>query len=74
MPPHNYRRPDVASRDGGKDYDSIKSANVVKFPAQIKNASSFDELTAEIIFAKFRAGTLPEAVLIAFTQAAGVPL
>jgi hypothetical protein len=71
--PNDNRRPGWQARHGGK-YDISSAGNLLKFPAQDNNASPFDELTAELILAKFRDGTLPEGVLIAFMQTAGVPV
>ena len=71
MSPNDNRRPGRHPRNGGK-YDISNNGNVVNFPAKDNNATPFDELTARLVLAKFRAGTLPEAVLIAFMQAAGL--
>lgn len=66
------RRPGVASRSGGKDYQSSDGANVVTFPSKGNHSADFDRLTAELILAQHRAGKLPEAVLIGLLAAVGV--
>ena len=47
-------------------------AKVIPFP-RLDTASPFDRLTATLVLAKFRAGTLPEGVLLALLAGVGLP-
>ena len=71
MIPNENRRPGVVSRSGG-EYVSSSSANVVDFPTNFNAASLFRQLTARIVLAQYRAGTLPEGVLVALLASAGL--
>jgi hypothetical protein len=71
MASNENRRPGVGSRSGG-DYDSSSSARVVPLFPKIKSATAFDGLTTQLILAQHRAGTLPEAVLIALLAGVGL--
>jgi hypothetical protein len=44
--------------------------NVVEFPGSSKRADPFGQLTARLIIAQHRAGTLQEGVLLALLEAA----
>jgi hypothetical protein len=71
MTANKYRRSGVVSRNGG-DYVSSSSANVVDFPSNFNAASLFRQLTAGTVLAQYRAGTLPEAVVVALLASAGL--
>jgi hypothetical protein len=58
MPSNDNRRPGRHSRNGGDDYDSSNSAKVIPLFPKLKTASPFDQLTAKLVMAKHRAGTL----------------
>lgn len=68
------RLPGVAPRaSGSMDYDSTSSAKVVPFRQNLKTvAAPFDQLTARTLIAQHRAGTLPEAVLVAIMAGVGL--
>jgi hypothetical protein len=54
----------VVSRNGGDDYDSSSnSAKVIPLFPKLKTASPFDQLTAKLVMAKHRAGTLDPGVV-----------
>ena len=63
MGPNDNRRPGVVSRSAG-DYDSSSnSAKVIPLFPKLKTASPFDQLTAKLVMAKHRAGTLDPGVV-----------
>jgi hypothetical protein len=63
MGPHDDRRPGVVSRSAG-DYDSSSnSIKVIPLFPKLKDASPFDQLTAKLVMAKHRAGTLDPGVV-----------
>jgi hypothetical protein len=73
MDTNENRRPRVGSpRNGGSDYVSSSSANVVDFPSKFNAASQFRQFTARTVLAQYRAGTLPEGVLVALLASAGL--
>jgi hypothetical protein len=73
MSPNDNRRPGQAPGNGGDDYDSSNSANVIRLFPKIKpTASPFDGLTARTIIAHYRAGTLAEGVLLALMAGVGL--
>jgi hypothetical protein len=65
MGPNDNRRPGVVSRSGGEYVSSSNSANVIRFPTKLKTDrnSPFDQLTAKLVMAKHRAGTLDPGVV-----------
>ena len=66
----------LAARERGKggDYVSdLSSAKVIALPVRRKPpARPFDQLTAALVIAQHRAGTLPEGVLVALLASAGL--
>lgn len=71
MPEMKNRWPGVAPRTSGSDFSSSSSAKVIPLrPGH--NTSPFDGLTANLVLAQFRAGTLPEAVIVAMMASAGL--
>ena len=63
MGPNDNRPLGVVSRRAG-DYDSSSnSANVIPLFLKLKTASPFDQLTAQLVMAKHRAGTLDPGVV-----------
>jgi hypothetical protein len=72
MPPTENRAAGTGER--GLDHvGSNNSANVIPFPSKIQpSRSPFDQLTAELILAQYRAGTLPEAILVALLAGVGL--
>ena len=72
MAPNDNRRPGQAPGNGGTDYVSSSSANVVDFPSKLNAASPFQQLTARMVIAQHRAGVLPEAVIVALLANAGL--
>lgn len=46
---------------------------VVSRPARPSITEAFDNLTTALVLAKYRAGTLPEGVMVALLAAAGLP-
>jgi hypothetical protein len=71
MTTNEYRRSGVVSRNGG-DYVSGSSANVVDIAPKFNAVSPFQQLTARMVLAQYRAGTLPEAVIVALLASAGL--
>ena len=72
MGPNDNRRPGVVSRSGGYD-GSNNSTNVIPLSSKIHRAvSPFDQLTAQMILAQHRAGTLPEAIVAALLAGVGL--
>jgi hypothetical protein len=71
MNPNENRRPGVVSRSGG-EYVSSNSANVVDFPSKLNAVSPFQQLTARMVIAQYRTGSLPEAVIVALLAGAGL--
>jgi hypothetical protein len=71
MSPNENRRPGVVSRSGG-EYVSSSSANVVDFPSKFNAESLFRQLTARTVLAHYRAGTLPEDVVVVLLVGAGL--
>lgn len=71
MPEMKNRWPGVAPRTSGSDFDSSSSAKVVQLrPSDKANPPDpFDHLTANLVLAQFRAGTLPEGVFVALLAA-----
>lgn len=74
MPEMKNRWPGVAPRTSGSDFDSSSSAKVIQLrPGNKTNPPRpFDQLTANLVLAQFRAGTLPEAVMVAMMASAGL--
>jgi hypothetical protein len=73
MPPNDNRRPGNHSRNGG-DYDSSSnSAKVIPLFPKLKTGSPFDQLTAKLVMAKHRAGTLDPGVVEALLLGVGLP-
>lgn len=68
----NSRRPGWQSRNGGEDYDKGGSTNVVRNSTVSNLSVDFDRLTARLILNQFRAGKLPEAVLVALMAGVGL--
>lgn len=67
------RLPGVAPRaSGSMDYDGSSSAKVIRLPTAHNTRSPFDELTASLVLAQYRAGTLPEGVIVAMMASAGL--
>jgi hypothetical protein len=66
------RRPGVVSRSGGEYVSSNNSANVVPLFPKLNTASPFQQLTARLVMARHRAGTLDPAVLVALLAAVGL--
>jgi len=74
MGPNDNRRPGVVSRNGGDDYGSSNSAKVIPLFPKLKTdrTSPFDGLTAQLILAQHRNGTLHEGVLLALLAGVGL--
>ena len=70
MASNKNRRPGWQARHGG-DYIDSSSVNVLAFRTKFQ-PSPFDRLTAQVVLAQFRAGTLPEAVMVALLGAVGL--
>jgi hypothetical protein len=63
MSPNDNRRPGVVSRSAG-DYDSSSnSANVISLFPKLNTGSPFDQLTASLVMAQHRSGTLDPGVV-----------
>jgi hypothetical protein len=74
-PNENRRAGEGIPSDGGMDYDSSSnSAKVIRLPVKLKATAPFDRLTAWMVIAQHRAGTLPEGVLVALLAGAGLRL
>jgi hypothetical protein len=60
-------RPGVGSRHGRSDCDSSNNgANVIPLLQKLNSRQqAFDRLTVGLVLAQFRAGTLPEGILVA---------
>jgi hypothetical protein len=71
MSPNENRRLGVVSRSGG-DYVSSSSSNVVDIAPKFNAVYPFQQLTARMILAQYRAGTLPEGVIVALLVGAGL--
>jgi hypothetical protein len=72
MTPNRNRRPSGHSGSGGYS-NGLATAKVIAFPASLKTVEDpFEHLTATLVMAQHRAGTLPDAVLLALLQGAGV--
>jgi hypothetical protein len=72
MSPNDNRRPGVVSRSAG-DYDSSSnSAKVIPLFPKLKNGSPFDQLTANLVMAQHRAGTLDPAIVEALLVGVGL--
>jgi hypothetical protein len=71
MSPNDNRRPGVASRNGGDDYDS-NSAKVIPLFPKLKTGSPFDKLTAALVLKRHREGTLDPAVVEALLAGVGL--
>ena len=48
-----------------------RNAEVIPFPAKVR-PDPFKQLTANLVVAQYRAGTLPEAVIVALLAGAGL--
>ena len=72
MSPNDNRRPGVASRNGGDDYDSSNNAKVIPPLPKLKTVSPFDQLTAKLVMAKHRAGTLDPGVVEGLLMGVGL--
>jgi hypothetical protein len=71
MSPNDNRRPGVAPRDGGADFISGRNAaNVI--PIRPKLNPTFDQLTARLVLARHREGTLDPAILAALLAGVGL--
>jgi hypothetical protein len=57
---------------GSIDYKSSSSGNVVALRSNFNPASPFQRLTAQMILAQHRAGTLPEGILVALLAGVGL--
>lgn len=69
---NDNRRPGVVSRSAG-DYDSSNnSAKVIPLFPKLNTGSAFDRLTAQLIVAQHRNGTLQEGVLLALLAGVGL--
>jgi hypothetical protein len=68
MSTNENRRSGLAPGNGG-DYDSSNSANVISVRPKLNSGSPFDQLTARLVMARHRAGTLDPAVLVALLAA-----
>ena len=65
----------VPQRPGSMDYGSSSSAKVIPLRPNDKGADTggpFDQLTARLLLAQLRAGTLPEGVFVAMMASAGL--
>jgi hypothetical protein len=72
MRPTKNRWPGVAPRTSGSDFNSSSSANVILLPRNANTGHSFDRLTARLVIDQYRAGTLPEGVIVALLANAGL--
>ena len=72
MGSNDNRRPGWQARHGGEYDSSSNAANVIAFPSQINGRSPFGRLTATMVLAQFRAGVLPEGILLALMAASGL--
>lgn len=54
------------------DYISCGSANVILLRPNANTCHSFDRLTARLVIDQYRAGTLPEGVIVALLANAGL--
>lgn len=71
MSPNENRRSGGQPGDGGGIPSSRDGAKVIPLHPG-RNASPFDGLTANLVPAQYRAGTLPEAVIVAMMASAGL--
>ena len=74
MDPNENRRPGVGSpRSSGSDYGSTNNgANLILLHPELNPVGPFDQLTARLVIAQYRAGTLAEGVLVALLAGAGL--
>jgi len=68
MAANDNRRARLVLRSGSDD-KANGGAEVIAFPRLPHALSPFDRLTATLIVAQHRAGTLPEAILVALLAA-----
>lgn len=66
------RWPGVAPRTSGSDLNSSSSANVILLRPNANTCHSFDQLTARLVIDQYRAGILPEGVIVALLANAGL--
>jgi hypothetical protein len=71
MSTNENRRSGLAPDNGG-DYDSSIGAKVISLLPKLNAGSPFQQLTARLILARHRNGTLDPAVLIALLAAVGL--
>lgn len=72
MPTNQNRQPDGVGTGGGMTSNSNSGGNVVFLPSRHKPGSAFDHLTADLIRAQFRAGTLNPQILDYLLEAVSV--
>ncbi len=72
MRPTKNRWPGVAPRTSGSDFNNSSSANVILLKPNANTCHSFDRLTARLVIDQYRAGTLPEGVIVALLANAGL--
>jgi hypothetical protein len=70
----NRNRPAERTLGKGSDYESgTTTRKVIALPTALKpQLVEFDRLTGALVMAQHRAGTLPDAVVIALLQGVGV--
>lgn len=62
----------VPQRPGSMDYGSNNGAKIIPLPTSRNAHSPFDGLTASLVLAQYRAGTLPEGVFVALLSGCGL--
>lgn len=72
MRPTKNRWPGVAPRTSGSDYIDSNNVNVIRLRPNANTCHSFDRLTARLVIDQYRAGTLPEGVIVALLANAGL--
>jgi len=72
MTPNENRRPGSDPGNGGTDYVIKTNNNVVPLRPNDKVVRLFDQLTARLVMAQHRAGTLNPAILEALLVGAGL--